>query len=283
MKIKLLTVITLASVCAAAWAEDASPFKGDKDKFSYALGMNYGTMFSKQEVDVDLDSLVKGIKDALGGKTLLTEEQMRTVLTDAQRQMAEKREIKRKADAEVNKKKADEFLAANKSKEGVTALPSGLQYKVISQGAGNKPAATDTVTVHYKGTLTDGTEFDSSYKRGQPATFGLSGVIKGWTEGLQIMPAGSKYQFYIPPDLAYGEMGRPNIPPNSLLIFEVELLSNAPPPVVHSQPLTSDIIKVPSKEEMDKGAKIETIKAEDVEKEIQKQKQLQEQQKKEAK
>lgn len=273
MKIKLLTVITLTSVCAAAWAEEASPFKSDKDKFSYALGMNYGTMFTKQEVDVDVDALVKGIKDAQGGKSLLTDEQMRQVLMDAQKQMAEKREAKRKVDAEVNKKKADEFLAANKAKAGVTALPSGLQYKVLTPGTGDKPASNDTVTVHYKGTLTDGTEFDSSYKRGQPATFGLNGVIKGWTEGLQLMAAGSKYEFVIPPDLAYGESGRPNIPPNSLLIFEVELLSNAPPPVVRSQPLTSDIIKVPSKEEMDKGAKIETIKAEDVEKEIQKQKQ----------
>ena len=161
--------------------------------------------------------------------------------------------------------------------------PSGLIYESLKDGAGAQPTAQSSVQVHYRGTLVDGTEFDSSYKRGQPATFGLNGVIKGWTEGLQLMSAGSKYQFFIPPDLAYGEMGRPNIPPNSLLIFEVELLSNAPPPVVHSQPLTSDIIKVPSKEEMDRGAKIETIKAEDVEKEIQKQKQLQEQQKKEAK
>lgn len=278
MKLKLFAVITLTTACAVAWAEDpSSSFKSDKEKFSYALGMNYGTMFSKQEVDVDLDAMLKGIKDAQGGKPLLTEEQMRTTLMDAQRQMAEKREAKRKVEAVANKKKADDFLAENKAKEGVTTTASGLQYKVLSKSDGKKPAATDTVTVHYKGTLTDGTEFDSSYKRGQPATFGLNGVIKGWTEGLQLMSAGSKYQFFIPPDLAYGEMGRPNIPPNSLLIFEVELLSNAPPPVVQSQPLTSDIIKVPSKEEMDKGAKIETIKAEDVEKEIQKQKQAQEQ------
>jgi len=272
MKLKLLTVMTLTSVCAAAWAEDASPFKGDKDKFSYALGMNYGTMFAKQEVDVDIDALVKGLKDAQAGKTLLTEEQMRQVLMDAQRQMAEKRETKRKADAEVNKQKADEFLAANKSKEGVTALPSGLQYKVLTPGSGPKPASNDTVSVHYKGTLIDGTEFDSSYKRGQPATFGLNGVIKGWTEGVGLMSPGAKYELYIPPDMAYGEMGRPNIPPNSLLVFQVELLSNAPPAVVQSQPLTSDIIKVPSLDEMKKGAKIETIKAEDVDKEIKKQK-----------
>lgn len=280
MKQNLLLVTIFASACAVAWAEEASPFKSDKEKFSYALGMNYGSMFTKNDVDVDVDTLMKGIKDGQTGKGLLTEEQMRQVLMDAQRQMAEKREVKRKADAEVNKKKADEFLTGNKSKEGVVALPSGLQYKVLTPGSGPKPGSNDVVTVQYKGTLTDGTEFDSSYKRGQPATFGLNGVIKGWTEGLQLMPRGSKYEFYIPPDLAYGEMGRPNIPPNSLLVFQVELISNAPPVVVQSQPLTSDIIKVPSKEEMDKGAKIETIKAEDVEKEIQKQKQLEEQKKK---
>jgi FKBP-type peptidyl-prolyl cis-trans isomerase len=274
MKFKLLLLLVVTSVCTAVRAEEASPFNSDKEKFSYALGVNYGSMFAKQEIDVDVEAMVKAIKDVQAGKPLMTEEQMRTVLMDAQKKMMEKREAKRKADGEVNKKKAEDFLAENKGKPGVLSTPSGLQYKVLSEGAGAKPGSNDTVTVHYKGVLLDGTEFDSSYKRNQPATFGLNGVIKGWTEGLQLMPAGSKYQFFIPPDLAYGEFGRPNIPPNSLLIFDVELLSNAPaaPPPAPAQPLTSDIIKVPSLEEMKKGAKIETIKAEDVEKEIQKQK-----------
>ena len=159
----------------------------------------------------------------------------------------------------------------------VVTTASGLVFKLIQQGKGPSPTASDTVKVHYRGTLMDGKEFDSSYKRGQPATFGVSGVIKGWTEALQLMNAGSKWELYIPPDLAYGEQGRPNIPPNSLLVFEVELLTNAPPapPAAPAAPLTSDIIKVPSAEEMKKGAKIETIKAEDIEKEIQKQKQAQ--------
>lgn len=271
MKTTLFAIITLTSLCAAVGAEDYAPFKSEKERFSYALGVNYGIMFQRQEVEVDVEALARAVKDAMAGNALLTEEQMRTILMDAQRQMNEKREAKRKVEAEANKQKGDEFLTANKAKPGVTALPSGLQYKVISEGSGDKPGPTDTVTVHYTGTLMDGTEFDSSLKRGQPATFGLNGVIKGWTEGLQLMTPGSKYEFVIPPDLAYGEMGRPNIPPNSVLIFQVELLSNAPPPVIRSQPLTSDIIKVPSLEEMKKGAQIETIKAEDVEKEIQRQ------------
>ena len=281
MKPKLLTLLVVTAACFSARAEDASPFKGDKDKFSYALGMYYGNMFTRQEVDVDLATLTKGISDVLASnKTLLTEEQMKQALNDAQKRMTEKRQAKLKEQGEENKKKAETFLESNKGKDGVVTTPSGLQYKVLTTGTGAKPASNDTVTVHYKGTLTDGTEFDSSYKRGQPATFNLNAVVKGWTEALQLMSAGSKWQLFIPPALAYGEQGRPGIPPNSLLIFDVELLTNAPPPppsapVAPAAPLTSDIIKVPSLEEMKKGAKIETIKAADVEKEIQKQQQAQ--------
>lgn len=278
MKAKLLAFIAVTATCTVAVAEDASSFKDDKDKLSYALGMNYGIMFQRQDVEIDPDALLKGLRDVISSnKTLLTEEQMRQTLTDAQRRIGEQRQAKMKIQGEGNRKKADEFLAANKAKPGVTVTDSGLQYKILSTGTGPKPAASDSVTVHYKGTLLDGTEFDSSYKRGQPATFGVTGVIKGWTEALQLMNAGSKWELFIPPDLAYGEQGRPNIPPNSLLVFEVELLTNAPPapPAAPAAPLTSDIIKVPSAEEMKKGAKIETIKAEDIEKEIQKQKQAQ--------
>ena len=278
MKAKLLAFLAVTATCTVALAEDASPFKDDKEKLGYALGMNYGTMFLRQDVELDPDALLRGLKDVLSSnKTLLTEDQVRQTLNDAQGRIREKQQAKAKVQGAENKKKADAFLAENKDKPGVTVTGSGLQYKVLSTGAGAKPAATDSVTVHYKGTLLDGTEFDSSYKRGQPATFGVSGVIKGWTEALQLMNAGSKWQLFIPPDLAYGEQGRPNIPPNSLLVFEVELLTNAPPPppAPPAAPLTSDIIKVPSAEEMKKGAKIETIKAEDIEKEIQKQKQMQ--------
>ncbi len=278
MKAKLLAFLAVTATCTVALAEDASPFKDDKEKLGYALGMNYGTMFLRQDVELDPDALLRGLKDVLSSnKTLLTEDQVRQTLNDAQGRIREKQQAKAKVQGADNKKKADAFLAENKDKPGVTVTGSGLQYKILSTGAGAKPAATDSVTVHYKGTLLDGTEFDSSYKRGQPATFGVSGVIKGWTEALQLMNAGSKWQLFIPPDLAYGEQGRPNIPPNSLLVFEVELLTNAPPPppAPPAAPLTSDIIKVPSAEEMKKGAKIETIKAEDIEKEIQKQKQMQ--------
>jgi FKBP-type peptidyl-prolyl cis-trans isomerase FklB len=278
MKAKLLALIAVTATCTVAVAEDASSFKDDKDKLSYALGMNYGIMFQRQEVEIDPEALLKGLRDVISSnKTLLTEEQMRQALTDAQRRIGEQRQAKMKIQGAENKKKADAFLAENKAKPGVSVTASGLQYKILSTGTGPKPSAADSVTVHYKGTLLDGTEFDSSYKRGQPATFGVGGVIKGWTEALQLMNAGSKWELFIPPDLAYGEQGRPNIPPNSLLVFEVELLTNAPPPppAPPAAPLTSDIIKVPSAEEMKKGAKIETIKAEDIEKEIQKQKQAQ--------
>jgi FKBP-type peptidyl-prolyl cis-trans isomerase len=167
-----------------------------------------------------------------------------------------------------NKAEGEAFLATNKDNPGVVALPDGLQYKVITGGTGAVPTVADTVTVNYSGKLLDGTEFDSSYKRGQPASFPVTGVIHGWTEALTQMKAGSKWQLFIPPDLAYGPQGRPGIPPNAVLIFEVELLSTQTPPSAtpappSAPPLTSDIIKVPSADEMKKGAKIEVIKPED--------------------
>ena len=178
--------------------------------------MNYGASLRKQSVEVDPDILVRGLRDSLaGGKTLLTEDEERTVLTVLQNEIQKKRE-----DANM------EFLAANKSKEGVVTLPSGLQYKILQAGTGPKPATTDSVVCNYRGTTIDGKEFDSSYKRGQPATFPVSGVIKGWTEALQLMPVGSKWQLFIPGDLAYGARGAgPGIGPNATLIFEVELIS----------------------------------------------------------
>jgi FKBP-type peptidyl-prolyl cis-trans isomerase len=198
-----------------------------KDKFSYALGMNLGSNLHKQSVPVDPNILLRGLKDALaGGKTALTEEQARAALMEVQNEMRKKQQAEMQAAGEANKKESDAFLVANKAKEGVVTLPSGLQYKILTQGTGPKPTATDSVVCNYRGTLINGTEFDSSYKRGEPATFPVSGVIKGWTEALQLMPVGSKWQLFVPSDLAYGERSPgPEIAPDSTLIFEVELLS----------------------------------------------------------
>ena len=199
-----------------------------KQKASYAIGMNWGTGLHRQAIDVDTAALLQGMKDALaGGKTLLTEDEARTALMQLQKEMQEKQQAKAAAEGEANKKEGEAFLAANKSKEGVVTLPSGLQYKILTAGTGPKPTATDSVVCNYKGTLINGTEFDSSYKRGEPATFPVTGVIKGWTEALQLMPVGSKWELYIPADLAYGDNPPPGaeITPGATLVFEVELLS----------------------------------------------------------
>jgi FKBP-type peptidyl-prolyl cis-trans isomerase FklB len=210
--------------------EAAALLKTEKDKVSYAIGMNIGNSLHKQSVDVDPNLLVRGLTEALaGGQTLLTDEEAKGILTKFQASMRQKQQEKMQEEALKNKKEGDEFLAANKTKEGVVTLPSGLQYKVIKPGDGPKPAATDTVTVNYKGTLLDGTEFDGSEKRKEPSSLPVDKVIKGWSEALQLMPVGSKWQIYIPSDLGYGPRGAPpNIPPNSTLTFDVELLSTKP-------------------------------------------------------
>jgi FKBP-type peptidyl-prolyl cis-trans isomerase FklB len=201
--------------------------KTQKDKFSYALGMKMGANLHKQSVPVDPNMLARGLKDALaGGKTLLTDDEAQAAIMEVQNDLRKKQQEKMQQAGEGNKKEGEAFLAANKGKEGVVTLPSGLQYKILKEGTGPKPTASDSVVCNYRGTLINGTEFDSSYKRGQPATFPVSGVIKGWTEALQLMPVGSKWQLFIPSDLAYGEHGpSPEIGPNSTLTFEVELLS----------------------------------------------------------
>ena len=198
-----------------------------KDKESYAIGMSFGSSLHKQSVEVDTYILIKGLKDSLaGGKTLLTEDESRTIISQLQAAIRKKQEEKMAQAGEANIKEGQEFLAANKSKEGIVTLPSGLQYKILQAGTGPKPTSTDSVVCNYRGTLINGTEFDSSYKRGQPATCPVSGVIKGWTEALQLMPVGSKWQLFVPADLAYGARGAgPGIGPNSTLIFEVELIS----------------------------------------------------------
>ncbi len=198
-----------------------------KDKASYAIGMNVGKSLHKDSVDVDPAILLRGLKDALaGGKTLLTDDEAKTAMVAIQADLRKKQEAKMAVVGDANKKEGDTFLAENKTKEGVVALPSGLQYKILKEGTGPKPSATDSVVCNYKGTLIDNTEFDSSYKRGQPATFPVGQVIKGWTEVLQLMPVGSKWQVWVPSELGYGPRGPGGaIGPNATLIFEIELLS----------------------------------------------------------
>jgi FKBP-type peptidyl-prolyl cis-trans isomerase FklB len=202
--------------------------KTPKEKASYAMGMNMGRNLHKNDVDIDPNILLRGLKDGLSGtaKPLLTDKEAQDALTALQKDVQAVQQAKMKAASAGNRKQGEEFLEANKTKEGVVALPSGLQYKVLTQGTGPKPTASDSVVCNYRGTLINGTEFDSSYKRGQPATFPVGGVIKGWTEALQLMPVGSKWQLFIPADLAYGDRAAgADIVPGSTLIFEVELLS----------------------------------------------------------
>jgi FKBP-type peptidyl-prolyl cis-trans isomerase FklB len=214
-----------------AAATAAPAFTTKKQKFSYALGMSIGTQvggnLKKQSVEVDPTLLSQGLKDALSGaKTRLTQEEAQAVLTEVQNEVRKEQQEKMQEASAKNKTEGEAFLAANKSKEGVVTLPDGLQYKILTAGTGPKPTASDSVVCNYRGTLINGTEFDSSYKRGQPATFGVGQVIKGWTEALQLMPVGSKWQLVIPSSLAYGERGAgADIGPDSTLIFEVELLS----------------------------------------------------------
>jgi FKBP-type peptidyl-prolyl cis-trans isomerase len=222
------------SGAAKAPATGAAVLKTKKDKFSYALGMNVGanlgTSLRKQAVDFDPNMVAQGLKTSLaGGKTLMTQEEAQTLLKEVQTDMLKKQQEKMQVVGEANKKEGEAFLAANKGKEGVVTLPSGLEYKILKEGNGPKPAATDSVVCNYRGTLINGTEFDSSYKRGEPATFPVNGVIKGWTEALQLMPVGSKWQLFIPSSMAYAERGAgADIGPNATLIFEVELMSIQP-------------------------------------------------------
>jgi FKBP-type peptidyl-prolyl cis-trans isomerase FklB len=204
--------------------------KTQKEKASYAIGLNIGKSLHRDSVDVDTAILARGLKDALAGsKSLLTDDEVKAVLTALQLDMRKKQEEKMQIAGDTNKRTGEAFLAANRTKDGVVTLPSGLQYKILKEGAGPKPSATDSVVCNYKGTLIDSTEFDSSYKRGEPVTFPVNGVIKGWTEALQLMPVGSKWQLFVPSDLAYGQRGpSPEIGPNSTLVFEVELLSIQP-------------------------------------------------------
>lgn len=244
-------------------AADAPKLETTKDKVSYAIGMDLGIKIKRAGFDVDTAIIATAINDALAGKAPpLSQEEAGTVIRAYQQEMAAKQQEKAKDVAAKNREAGAAFLAANAKKDGVKTTASGLQYKIITEGKGEIPKANHQVTAHYRGTVIDGTEFDSSYKRGEPAPFGVTGVIAGWTEALQLMPVGSKWQLFIPADLAYKDQQRSEvILPGSTLIFDIELVSTKGP-----EPIVSDIIKVPSAEEMKKGAKIETIKAEDVDK-----------------
>ncbi len=208
-------------------AQDQAPLKTQKEKLSYALGMDLGSQLGKKSVDVDPDVFARGLRDALtGGRTLMTEDDARVLITALQKELVTKQIEAAKALGEKNSKEGAAFLVENGKKPGVITLPSGVQYKALTVGKGPKPAADDTVVCNYRGTLIDGKEFDSSYRRGEPATLPLKNVIKGWSEALQMMTVGSKWQIFIPPQLAYGERGAgADIGPNATLIFEVELIA----------------------------------------------------------
>ena len=216
--------VVIAMVASPAMAGDKAEFKTDKEKNGYSVGYDVGRSLRKQLVDVDAGATAQGIKDAMGDVPPALPE------SEIQQRFATVRQESARKIPEMNRKAGEAFLAKNKGAKGVMTTSSGLQYKIVTVGKGKKPVAEDTVTVNYRGTLIDGTEFDSSYKRNQPATFPVKGVIPGWTEALQLMQEGSKWMLYLPSAIAYGERGAGNmIGPNSALIFEVELLSISKP------------------------------------------------------
>jgi FKBP-type peptidyl-prolyl cis-trans isomerase len=253
MKKLFVTVLGLATtfwLCAA----DEDPFKSKKEKVSYTLGMLYGKQLKQSDVEVDFDQFIKGMKAAsTGDQLLLTEEQGKEVYNGFLQELRTKQTEKQKAEGEKNQKAGEAFLAENKKKEGVVTTASGLQYKIETKGTGKIPTSNDTVACHYRGTLLDGTEFDSSYKRGQPMDFGVQRVIRGWTEALLMMPVGSKWKLFIPSELAYGERGSRGvvpIPANSVLQFDIELIDIKPPgeaAVAPRAPGATQTITLPAK------------------------------------
>jgi FKBP-type peptidyl-prolyl cis-trans isomerase len=234
----VLAVLTMATIAYGAPGDNPpatkagaqTNLKTPRDKRSYTVGANIGRGIKAQGADLDPAKIAAGIADAMkGGDLQLTDEEMQKVMEEFQAELQGAMADRAKGMAEKNKKTGEAFLAANKKKPGVVTTKSGLQYQVLKQGKGDRPKGDDTVVAHYAGTLLDGTEFDSSIKRGEPSSFPLNGVIRGWTEALQLMPVGSKWKLFIPSDLAYGPEGRPGIEPNATLVFEVELISIGQP------------------------------------------------------
>ena len=214
------------AITFTSFAQAETKLTETKDKVSYSIGADIGSTIKRQGIDVDPDKVLIGLKDAYaGGKLAMTDEEMKTTMESFQKDMMAKMTKKREEDAKKNKEAGEKFLAENKKKDGVKTTASGLQYKIVTEGKGEKPKETDTVVTHYRGTTIDGKEFDSSYKRNEPAEFPLAGVIKGWTEGLQLIPVGTTAEFYVPAELAYGDNAPPEIGPGQTLIFKVELLS----------------------------------------------------------
>jgi FKBP-type peptidyl-prolyl cis-trans isomerase len=210
----------------ATGTAQASPYTTDKEKASYAIGENIGKSLKHDQLDVDPNIVSQGLKDGLSGTpSKLSDAEAQAAMTNLRNKVMAQRQEEQQKTGDVNKKAGEQFLAENKTKPGVVTLPDGLQYKVLKEGTGPKPKASDTVSVNYRGTLIDGTEFDSSQKHGEAATLAVGQVIKGWTEALELMPVGSKWQIYLPADLAYGAQGAGPIGPNSTLIFDIELLS----------------------------------------------------------
>ena len=234
IKLSLIAASVLAlTACNQEAKKEQADVKLDTvaQQQAYGIGASVGNFLNKdladkKEIGIELDQalLMRGFEDALAGNAKIDEEKIREVLTALDESVRTKQEEKAKVESEKSKAEGEKYLADNAKKEGVMVTESGLQYEVMSEGEGAKPVATDVVKVHYKGTLLDGTEFDSSYSRNEPTTFPLNRVIPGWTEGVQLMPVGSKFKFVIPPELAYGDQDTPSIPANSTLVFEVELL-----------------------------------------------------------
>ncbi len=225
----VILAVFLISTVACQSKIEKKDLKTSKDSVSYAIGYDIGSNFNKQGIEIDVEKLSKGISDGLldsaGTGGIFTQDELKQIFTNLQQQMMEKQQAKAENSAKKNKEIEDKFLAENSKKTGVVTLPSGLQYKVVKAGTGPSPKATDKVTVHYRGTLINGQEFDSSYKNGEPVTFPLNGVIPGWTEALQLMKVGDKWEVYIPSALGYGNRGAGQmIEPGATLIFEVELL-----------------------------------------------------------